>query len=101
MVIHIDRLLEECIKRGASEIRLRPGERPQLYVRGTFVHVGLQPPTDEDVRSLMRSITPDTKQRELEDGGQTSFDFAFGDMARFYMRVQAGNSVINIVLRPF
>lgn len=27
-MIHIDRLLEECVKRGATEIRLHPVERP-------------------------------------------------------------------------
>ena len=99
-MIHIDRLLEQCVRRGATEIRLRPGERPQLYVGDSFVPAGLRPLTDEDMRSFMRSITPDAKQRELENGGQVSFDFSFGDVARFYVRVQAGDSVTNIVLRP-
>ncbi len=99
-MIHIDQLLEQCVKRGATEIRLRPGERPQLYVRDTFVPVGLLPLTGEDMRSLMRSITPYAKQRELENGGQVSFEFSGGDVARFYARVQAGDSVTGIVLRP-
>ena len=99
-MIHIDGLLEQCVKRGATEIRLRPGERPQIYVRDTFVSVGLRPLTDEDMRGLMRSIIPDDKQRELENGGQVSFDFSFGDLARFHVRVNAGDSVIHIVLRP-
>lgn len=100
-MIHVDQLLEQCVRREATEIRLCPGERPQLYVRDTFVHVGLHTLTDEDMRSLMRSITPYAKQRELEDGGQVSFDFAFGDVARFYVRVRAGDSIINIIFRPF
>jgi len=99
-MIHVDRLLEACVNRGATEIRLRSGERPQLYVRGTLVHAGLQPLTDEDMHRLMRSITPDAEQRELESGGQVSFDFSFGAVAHFHVRVLAENRVITIVLRP-
>lgn len=99
-MIHVDQLMEQCIKREATEIRLSPGKRPQLFVRDTFVSVGLRPLADEDMHRFMRSITPDAKQREIKSDGQASFDLQFGAAARFHVRVRGANPVAEILLRP-
>jgi len=49
--------------------------------------------------SLMKSITPERNQQELQEEGGTDFGFAFGDMARFRVAVFRQRGSISIVLR--
>ncbi|HCK73277.1 MAG TPA: type IV pili twitching motility protein PilT, partial [Planctomycetaceae bacterium] len=48
---------------------------------------------------LMKSITPDRCQRELQEMGTADFGFAFGDAARFRVSVFKQRSNIAMVLR--
>jgi len=100
MTVHIDRLLEQCCKNRASEIRIRPGVPPRIYLRNTFIRAGSRPLTQEDVDSVIRSVTPDDLQRELAATGKTSFTFHFGEAASFYVRIQVRESRCEVVLRP-
>ena len=47
----------------------------------------------EDTQALMKSITPDRCQQELQEKGGSDFGFAFGDLARFRVSIfkQRGN----------
>ena len=47
----------------------------------------------EDTVALMKAITPDRSQQELQEEGGTDFGFAFGDAGRFRVAVfqQKGN----------
>jgi twitching motility protein PilT len=53
----------------------------------------------EDTVSLMKAITPERAQQELQEEGGTDFGFAFGDAGRFRVSVfhQKGN--LGLVLR--
>src|SRR3954451_1299299 len=52
-----------------------------------------------DTTSLMKSITPERCQQELQEVGGTDFGFAFGDMARFRVAVFKQRGSIGMVLR--
>ena len=82
-VVHIDRLLETLIKRRGSELRIQCGRPAQIYVDGTFVDATARDLTINDVTMLIRALTPDTKQLELERTGQTRYEFDFGGAASF------------------
>ena len=49
--------------------------------------------------SLMKSITPDRCQRELQEAGSSDFGFAFGDLARFRVSIFKQRGNISMVLR--
>jgi twitching motility protein PilT len=53
----------------------------------------------EDTVALMKSITPERCQRELQENGSADFGFAFGDQARFRVSVFKQRGVISMVLR--
>ena len=100
MPIHIDRLFEAAIRKHAVELRLQKDKPPQIYVNGNFQPTSTHPLTIDDLRQLMRSITPDANQAELAQASQTSFTFAYGDIARFFVRITGGIDMPEIVVRP-
>lgn len=53
----------------------------------------------EDLTRLMKSITPDRNQKELEDQGATHFAFAFGDVSRFRVSIRVQVHGLQITLR--
>ena len=53
----------------------------------------------EDTVALMKSITPERCQQELQEVGGADFGFAFGDMARFRVSVFKQRGNVAMVLR--
>ena len=53
----------------------------------------------DDTVALMKSITPERCQQELQEEGGTDFGFAFGDAARFRVSVFKQKGNISMVLR--
>jgi twitching motility protein PilT len=101
--VHIDRLLEACMKMGASDLHLTVGRPPVLRINGRLRPLETKVLEPEDTTALMKSITPDKKQQELQEKGGTDFGFAFGDMARFRTAIfkQKGNVTIVLRLIPY
>ena len=97
--ILIDRLLETCIKRGASDLHLAVGLPPVLRLRGRLRSLETKVLEPEDTIALMKAITPERNQQELQEQGGTDFAFEFGGEARFRTSVfhQRGN--LSLVLR--
>src|SRR4030042_1894383 len=100
--VHIDRLLEACIKMGASDLHLTVGKPPVLRINGRLRPLETKMLEPEDTTSLMKSITPDKKQQEVQEKGGTDFGFAFGDKGRFRTAVfrQKGNLTLILRLIP-
>jgi twitching motility protein PilT len=100
--VHIDRLLEACIKMGASDLHLTVGRPPVLRINGRLRPLETKVLEPDDTTSLMKSVTPDKKQQELQEKGGTDFGFAFGDKGRFRTAVfrQKGNLTLILRLIP-
>jgi len=100
--IHIDRLLETCIKRGASDIHLTVGRPPVLRLHGRLRSLETKVLEPEDTVALMKSICPDRNQQEIQEEGGTDFGFAFGDQGRFRVSIfrQRGNLALVLRLIP-
>ncbi|HOW72236.1 MAG TPA: type IV pilus twitching motility protein PilT [Phycisphaerae bacterium] len=100
--LHIDRILETCIKRGASDIHLTVGRPPVLRLHGHLRSLETKVLEPEDTVSLMKAITPDRNQQEIQEEGGTDFGFAFGDAGRFRVSVfrQKGNLAVVLRLIP-
>jgi len=98
-MIHIDRVLETCIKQGASDIHLVTGRPPVLRLHGGLRSLETKVLNSDDTQALMKSITPDRNQQELQEGGTTDFGFAFGDKGRFRVSVFRQRGQLSLVLR--
>lgn len=85
--VHIDRILEACIKRRASDIFLTEGRPPQLLIEGRLTAISKRSLNADDCVALIRSVTPDENQRELRESGGTRFRFAYGNDDRFRVLV--------------
>jgi len=100
--LHIDRLLETVVKTGTSDLHLSVGRPPIIRLHGHLRALETKTLTPEDTIALMKAITPERNQQELQEEGGTDFGFAFGDGARFRVSVfmQRGNTTIVLRLIP-
>ena len=98
-MLHIDRLLETCIKRGASDLHLHVGRPPTLRLHGRLRPLETKLLEPEDTVGLMKAITPERAQQELQEEGGTDFGFAFGDAGRFRVSVYHQRGNISLALR--
>lgn len=100
--LHIDRLLETCIRRGASDLHLHVGRPPTLRLRGRLRPLETKVLEPEDTIALMKAITPDRNQQELQEQGGTDFGFEFNAEGRFRTAVfqQKGNISLTLRLIP-
>ena len=101
--LHIDRILETCIRRDGSDIHLTVGRPPVLRVHGRLRSLETKVLEPEDTVSLMKAITPDRNQQEIQEEGGTDFGFAFGSAGRFRVSVfrQKGNLCLVLRLIPY
>ena len=99
MAVLIDKLLEACVKQNASDIHITVGQPPVFRLHGRMRKLETKVLDSDDTVALMKSITPDRCQRELQEQGTTDFGFAFSDKARFRVSVGKQRGSIYMVLR--
>jgi len=97
--VNMDRLLQACVKMGGSDIHLVTGRPPVLRLDGRLRSLETKVLEPEDTVALMKSITPDRNQQELQEEGGTDYGFAFGDEARFRVSIFRQKGNISLVLR--
>jgi twitching motility protein PilT len=97
--ILIDKLLHACVKQNASDIHITTGQPPVFRIDGHLRRLETKVLTPEDTVALMKSITPDRCQQELQTVGGSDFGFAFGDMARFRVSIFKQRGNVAMVLR--
>jgi twitching motility protein PilT len=95
----IDKLLQACVKQGASDIHLAVGQPPVFRLHGRMRRLETKTLEPDDTQALMKSITPDRCQQELQEQGGSDFGFAFGDQARFRVSIFKQRGNIGMVLR--
>jgi len=97
--LNMDRLLQACVTQGASDIHISVGRPPVLRIDGHLRSVETKVLEPDDASGLMKSITPERCQQELQEEGGTDFGFAFGDQARFRVSVFKQKGCVSMVLR--
>jgi len=97
--IHIDRLLDTVVKQDASDLHLTVGKKPTLRIRGRLVELNTKVLGPADTVALMKSITPERSQNELQEEGGSDFGFAYGDAARFRVSIFKQKGNVALVLR--
>lgn len=80
----IEVLLEEVVKKKASDLHLQVGLPPMLRVDGTLMPVsGADVLSDEAVETLIFAILDEDQKQILLKDKEFDFSFAFGDLGRF------------------
>lgn len=99
----IEVLLEEVIKKKASDLHLQVGLAPMLRVDGALVAVaGTELLTEEAVETLVFAILDDDQKQILLKDKEFDFSFAFGDLGRFRVNAfhERGNMAAALRLIP-
>ncbi|MFN3167076.1 MAG: type IV pilus twitching motility protein PilT [Phycisphaeraceae bacterium] len=102
---HIDRLLDTVIRQEASDLHLAVGKPPSVRMRGRLIELKTRKLEPADTTSLMKAITPERSQTELQEEGGSDFGFAYGDQddpensARFRVSIFKQKGNISLVLR--
>ncbi|MEO2015599.1 MAG: type IV pilus twitching motility protein PilT [Fuerstiella sp.] len=97
--LQIDKLLETVVREKISDLHIAVGQPPVVRKNGHLVRLETKTLEKEDTAALMKSITPERNQQELQERGGTDFGFAFGDKARFRVSVFKQRGMIGICLR--
>lgn len=97
--MQIDRLLDTVIKLGASDLHLTVGRKPTLRLSGGLKNLDTKVLESDDMVTLMKAITPERSQTELQEVGTCDFGFAYGTAARFRVSVFRQRGDLAIVCR--
>jgi twitching motility protein PilT len=98
-ILHIDEMLRTVCAREASDLLLAIGGPPVMHLHGQMQPLATQVLGPADTLALMKCVTPERCQQELQEVGRTEFGFAFGDLARFCVAVSRQSGDIDLVLR--
>jgi twitching motility protein PilT len=99
----IELLLEEVIKKKASDLHLQVSLPPMLRIDGALIPVsGAQPLTEETIETLIFAILEEDQKQILLKDKEFDFSFAFGDLGRFRVNAfhERGNLAAALRLIP-
>jgi twitching motility protein PilT len=100
--LQIEKLLQVVISNNASDLHLHVGKQPTLRLHGRLRPLDTKVLDSDDTMALMKAITPQRYQQEVEEEGSADFGFSFGDKGRFRVAIfkQRGNVSITLRLIP-
>lgn len=101
--IRIETLLEDVIRKKASDLHLQVGLSPMLRIDGALTPIaGLAPLDIETVEKLIFAILDQDQQQILMKDKEFDFSFAFGDLGRFRVNAfhERGNLAAALRLIP-
>ena len=94
----IDRLFDEMITQGASDLHLAEGQPPKLRLNGEMAPLDQHGTLDgQRLEAMMREICPEKRWEQYQRTGDLDFAYAYGAQARFrsnYNRHFAGHGAV-------
>lgn len=98
----IELLLEEVVKKDASDLHLQVGMPPMLRVDGALNPHGQAPLDEKGVEELVFTLLDDDQKQVLLRDKEFDFSFAFGDLGRFRVNAfhERGNLAAALRLIP-
>jgi twitching motility protein PilT len=97
--VFIDKLLTTVIQLKASDLHIAVGQPPVVRHHGRLRRLDAKILTNDDTTGLMKSITPDRCQQELQEKGGADFAIEFVDGYRFRVAIFKQKGNIGMVLR--
>ncbi|MDO4872224.1 MAG: type IV pilus twitching motility protein PilT [bacterium] len=101
--LRIEILLEEIVRKNASDLHLQVGLPPMMRLDGALIpFAGYTNLNSEQVEKLVFSILDEDQQRILNKDKEFDFSFAFGDLGRFRVNAfhERGNLAASLRLIP-
>lgn len=101
--LRIEVLLEDVIRKHASDLHLQVGLPPMLRIDGSLTPVpGFNNLSEEEVERLVFAILDQDQQQILMKDKEFDFSFAFGDLGRFRVNAfhERGNLAAALRLIP-
>jgi twitching motility protein PilT len=101
--LRIELLLEDVIRKRASDLHIQIGLPPMLRIDGSLVAIpGFNPLSTEEVEKLVFAILDEDQQQILLKDKEFDFSFAFGDLGRFRVNAfhERGNLAAALRLIP-
>src|SRR6266566_1041682 len=95
----IDKLLATVIQLKASDLHITVGQPPVIRHHGRMRRLDTKTLDNDDCTALMKSITPDRCQQELQEKGGCDFAIEFTDGCRFRTAVFKQRGFIGMVMR--
>jgi twitching motility protein PilT len=95
----IDKLLTTVIQLKATDLHISVGQPPVIRHHGRLRKLDTRVLDSDDTTALMKSITPDRCQQELQEVGGADFAIEFVDGYRFRVAVFKQKQTIGMVLR--
>jgi twitching motility protein PilT len=95
----IDKLLATVIQMKASDLHISVGQPPVIRHHGRMRRLDTKVLDNDDTTALMKSITPDRCQQELQSVGGADFAIEFTDGYRFRVAIFKQRGSIGMVLR--
>jgi twitching motility protein PilT len=95
----IDKLLATVIQLKASDLHIAVGQPPVVRHHARMRRLDTKTLDSDDTTGLMKSITPDRCQQELQEKGGADFAIEFTDGVRFRVAIFKQRGNIGMVLR--
>src|SRR5438270_8994180 len=95
----MEKLLSTVIQLKASDLHVTVGQPPVIRHQGRMRRLDTKSLEQDDTTALMKSITPDRCQQELQEKGGTDFAIEFTDGYRFRVAIFKQRGNIGMVLR--
>jgi twitching motility protein PilT len=95
----IDKLLATVIQLKASDLHIAVGQPPVIRHHSRLRRLDTKTLDSDDTTGLMKSITPDRCQQELQEKGGADFAIEFTDGYRFRVSIFKQKGNIGMVLR--
>jgi twitching motility protein PilT len=101
--LRIELLLEDVIRKRASDLHIQIGLPPMLRIDGSLLPIpGFNPLNAEELEKLVFAILDEDQQQILVKDKEFDFSFAFGDLGRFRVNAfhERGNLAAALRLIP-
>jgi len=102
--INLRALLDEMIKRGASDLHITAGEKPKIRIDGRLIDAtGVDPLTARDTLQIAYSILTDAQKKRFEQDDELDFSFGIQNLSRFRGNVFKQRGCVSMAIRqiPF
>jgi type II secretory ATPase GspE/PulE/Tfp pilus assembly ATPase PilB-like protein len=102
--LNLRALLDEMIRRNASDLHVTAGERPKLRVDGAIVNSQVEDVlTAKDTLALTYSILTESQKKRFENEDELDFSFGIQNMSRFRANAYKQRGCVALAIRqvPF
>jgi twitching motility protein PilT len=104
MSVNLRELLEEMIKREASDLHITAGERPKIRVDGEITNSHVEHVlTPKETLQIAYSVLTDNQKKRFENEDELDFSFGIQNLARFRGNCFKQRGCVSLVIRqiPF